>query len=135
MAYSPKYINIDDVPLHQVPDNYDKDAKMEAIEFAEASLELDVYDGKEIPAEQVVPMVRAAIKQKATCELVKGARDPTETKLGDLADEGGEKADFASSFCDRYDEIVGKINSSDVLEGSGSRTDPYVYSTSDPDIV
>jgi len=133
MAYSPKYIEIQDVPLRQVPDDYSDAAKEDAIEFAESSVELDVFNGKRIPSQNVNQMVRAAVKQKATCELVKGAQDPTSTKLGDLSDDGTTKGDYANTFCDRYREIVEKINRTDALPDSGSQTNPFVYSTSDPD--
>lgn len=134
MAYSPKYVNLEEVPVRQVPDDYDKCEKEDALEFAESSLELDVYDGETIPEEDRTSSVVAAVKQKATCELVKGAEDPTSTKLGDLADDGSNKTDYANSFCDRYDEIVDKINESGVLgEEGGQLTSPYVYSTSNPD--
>lgn len=133
MAYSPKYIEIQDVPLRQVPDDYSDAAKEDAIEFAESSVELDVFNGKRIPNQNVNQMVRAAVKQKATCELVKGAQDPTSTKLGDLSDDGTTKGDYANTFCDRYREIVEKINRTDALPDSGSKTNPFVYSTSDPD--
>lgn len=133
MAYSPKYINLDEVPVRQVPDDYDDSEKEDALEFAETSIELDVYGGQTIPNDDIIPQIVAAIKQKATCELVKGAEDPTSTKLGDLSDDGSTKTDYAESFCDRYDEIVEKINDSDVLEEGGQGTAPYVYTTSDPD--
>jgi hypothetical protein len=134
MAYSPKYVSLEEVPVRQIPDDYDKSEKEDALEFAEASIELDVYDGESIPAEDQIPQVIAAIKQKATCELVKGAEDPTSTRLGDLQDGGTNKQDYAMSFCDRYDEIVEKINDSGILgEESGQTTDPYIYTTSDPD--
>lgn len=132
--YSPKYTTIDEVPVRQVPDDYDDGEKADALEFAEASAELDLYDGEEIPSEDVIPQVITAIKQKATCELVKGAEDPTSMRLGDLEDNGTNKQDYAGSFCDSYDEIVEKINNSGILgEESGQTTDPYVYTTSDPD--
>jgi len=134
MAYSPKYVNLEDVPVRQVPDDYDKSEKEDSLEFAESSAELDLYDGETIPQEYRIPQVIAAIKQKATCELVKGAEDPTSTKLGDLDDGGTNKTDYANSFCDRYDEIVEKINDSGILgEESGQSTSPYTYTTSDPD--
>lgn len=134
MTYSPKYVELSDVPVRQVPDDYDDDEKEDALEFAETSLELDLYDGETIPEDKRIPQVVAAVKQKATCELVKGAEDPTSTKLGDLADDGSNKTDYAESFCQRYDEIVGKINDSGILgPESGQSTDPYIYTTSDPD--
>lgn len=134
MAYSPKYISLQEVPVRQVPDDYDDSEKEDAIEFAETSLELDVYSGEEIPEEDRIPQIVAAVKQKATCELVKGAEDPTSTKLGDLSDDGSTKSDYADSFCDRYDEIVEKINESGILgPESGTSTEPYIYTTSKPD--
>lgn len=134
MAYSPKYVSLQDVPVRQVPDDYDNAEKEDALEVAEGALELDVYDGEEIPQEDRIPQLVAAVKQKATCELVKGAEDPTSTKLGDLADDGTNKADYAETFCSRYDELVDKINESGILgEESGQSTDPYIYTTSNPD--
>lgn len=132
--YSPKYTTLSEVPVRQVPDDYTDGEKADALEFAEASLELDVYDGKEIPQDKQSQQLIAAVKQKATCELVKGAEDPTSTKLGDLSDDGTNKTDYANSFCDRYTEIVDSINSSGILgEESGQATEPYVYTTSNPD--
>lgn len=134
MAYSPKYVTLEEVPVRQVPDDYDKSEKEDALEFAESSLELDVFNGEEIPVDRRSDQLVAAVKQKATCELVKGAEDPTSMKLGDLSDDGSTKTDYAESFCDRYDEIVGKINESGILgEESGTSTDPYVYTTDNPD--
>jgi len=134
MDYSPKYVDLSEVPVRQVPDDYDDGEKADALEFAETSMELDVYDGESIPIDDQIPQVIAAIKQKATCELVKGAEDPTSTKLGDLEDGGTNKTDYANSFCDRYDEIVDKINDSGILgEESGQSTSPYIYTTSNPD--
>lgn len=136
MAYSPKYVPLDEVPVRQVPDDYDDGEKEDALEFAETSLELDINEGARISeydeSTQVRRMVITAIKQKATCELVKGAEDPTSTKLGDLGDDGGTKQDYANSFCDRYEEIVDRINRAGLIEEGGASTDPYVYSTSDP---
>lgn len=135
MAYSPKYVPIDEVPVRQVPDDYDDEEKEDALQFAESSLELDVNDGNQITDTQMTDDVEfaitAAIKQKATCELVKGTEDPNDSRLGDLADDGSNKTDYADSFCDRYDEIVEKINQADLLDAD-TVVDPYVYSTSDP---
>lgn len=137
MAYSPRYVPLDEVPVRQVPDDYDDGEKQDALEFAETSLELDINDGEEISGNQLTPrakrMIRSAVKQKATCELVKGAEDPTSTRLGDLADDGTTKSDYANTFCDRYDELIDKINDSGAVEDGAGATDPYVYNTSDPD--
>lgn len=125
MTYSPRYVNRQDVPV-QIPDDYTDRQKNAALEFAESSIELDLNDGDTLPSEKVKPLVRAAIKQKATCELAKAADDPNSTRLGDISDSGTNKTDFAQSFCDRYDEMVAKILQSGVF---GESTDPYTYTT------
>jgi hypothetical protein len=134
MAYSPDYIQVDDVPV-QIPDDYDDYEKLDAIEYAESSLELDLNDGEAVPSEEVTSMMRAALKQKATCELAKGAEHPDDAALTDLSTTGANKMEYAASaFCDRYEELVGKIIDSGQLEdlNPGESTEPYVYSTSDP---
>jgi len=134
MAYTPKYISLDDVPVRQVPDDYDDREKKDAIETAETSIELDVYDGETVPQADRTQHVLNAIKQKATCELVKGSEDPTSTRLGDLTDDGTTKSDYANTFCQTYDQMVEKINESGLLgEESGDVTSPYIYTTSNPD--
>lgn len=125
MAYTPRYIDREEVPV-QIPDEYSDREKNDAIEFAEASIELDLNDGESIDAENVTPLVQSAIKQKATCELAKAADDPNSVKLGDLSDDGTNKVDYAQSFCDRYDEMVGKLLESGIF---GESTSPYVYNT------
>lgn len=135
MAYSPNYVQVDDVPV-QIPDDYEDFEKLDAIEFAETSLELDLNEGDVIPSDKVTSVMRAAIKQKATCELAKGAEHPDDTALTDLSTTGADKAEYAAdAFCNRYDELISKILDSDQLEKlglAGESTDPYVYSTSDP---
>lgn len=135
MAYSPQYIQVDDVPV-QIPDDYEDYEKLDAIEFAETSLELDLNDGKQIPSDKATSVMRAAVKQKATCELAKGAEHPDDTALTDLSTTGANKAEYAAeAFCNRYDELIDKILDSGVLEEiglEGESTDPYVYTTSDP---
>lgn len=135
MAYSPKYVQVDDVPV-QIPDDYDDHEKLDAIEVAESSLELDLNEGIKIPSDKVRPVMRTAIKQKATCELAKGAEHPDDAALTDLSTTGSDKAEYAAeAFCQRYDELINKILDSDLLVDlglEGESTDPYVYSTDDP---
>lgn len=128
MAYSPRYVDRGEVPV-QIPDDYTDREKNAALEFAESSIDLDINDGDTLDAELVTPLVKSAVKQKATCELAKGAQDPDSVTLGDLSDQGTTKTDYAQSFCDRYDEIVAKLLSTDKY---GESTDPYVYTTSKP---
>ena len=130
MTYSPKYIGYEEIPV-QIPDEYSKKEKGMALELAESSLELDLNDGSEISQSNFTSMMSAAIKQKATCELAKGADDPNDVTLGDLSDDGTTKQDYSEIFCDRYDEIIGKLINAGVLEG-GETNAPYTYTTSDP---
>jgi hypothetical protein len=131
MTYSPQYIGYDEIPV-QVPDEYSKKEKGMALELAESSIELDLNDGTVISSDSFTSMMAAAVKQKATCELVKGADDPNDVTLGDLSDEGTNKQDYSEVFCDRYDEIIAKLQQAGVLEGGANQQDPYVYTTSDP---
>lgn len=134
MTYSPKYVQVGDVPV-QIPDDYNESDKLEAIEFAENSIELDLSDGETIPEVAQGSAVRAAVKQKATCELAKGAEHPDDTALTDLSSTGSNKADYAAeAFCQRYDELIDKIRDSGLMEkiGEGDSTEPFIYSTSDP---
>lgn len=136
MAYSPKYITFEDIPV-QIPDDYSDEEKSAAIEFAEASAELDMNDGQEFlqsTLDDAGVMINSAIKQKATCELAKGAEHPDDVALTDLSDTGADKAEYAAeAFCDRYDELTDKIEQSGVLgEDAAGTTSPYTYTTGDP---
>lgn len=129
MAYSPRYINLEDIPV-QVPDEYSDKEKLDALHTAESSLEIDVNDGEQIPEDDIVSIIRAAIRQKATCELIKGASHPNDVKLGDLQDPTGRQ-DLAMTFCERYEEMVAKINESGLIDSTQSKK-PYTYTTRKP---
>lgn len=136
MTYSPQYVTFDEIPV-QIPDDYADREKAAALEFAESNIELDLNDGEPISQntlDTASVMIKSAIKQKATCELAKGAEHPDDTALTDLSDTGSDKAEYAAdAFCDRYDELVDKIERSGILgeDDPGSQS-PYVYSTNDP---
>jgi hypothetical protein len=136
MAYSPKYVDLADVPV-QIPDDYSDKEKRDALEFAEASIELDLNEGKDVPGEALDNLgtyIRSAIKQKTTCELAKGAEAPDDTSLSDLSSTGADKADYAAeAFCDRYDELVDKLRDAGVFgEDSAGDTSPVTITTNDP---
>jgi len=132
MAYDPKYVTVSDVPV-QIPDDYSNEEKEDALEHAEASLELDLNNGEAINPSNITTMMRAAIKQLATCQLAKGAEHPDDISLGDLSDTGDTKVSYAESFCDEYEKIVGKLLQQGVLKTEDAdSTQPYTYSTSDP---
>ncbi len=135
MVYSPEFVTFQDIPV-QIPDDYSNTEKAAALEFAESSLRLDINDGEEISEdvrETAGVMLKSAVRQKATCELAKGAEHPDDTSLTDLSDTGSNKETYASdAFCDRYEEIVEKIQYSDLLEDTEGDTSPFVYTTDDP---
>ena len=117
--YDPKYISPSDIPV-QIPDDYQRDEKLDAIEFAEAMLELDVNSGETLGDADLTPYHVAALKQKATCELAKGAEDNDDVALADLEDSGDTKVDYSiQAFCKRYDEIVSGIKSALESESTG----------------
>lgn len=125
MAYTPKYLDsLDDVPV-QIPDDFDQSDKEDAVQLAESLIEVDLEEGRELST--VTSLHKAAIKQRATCELVKGASSPDGTSIGDIQDDGTTKSDYAkSSFCDHYSELVDKMRSFMEEDTAG----PYVYNTS-----
>jgi hypothetical protein len=135
MTYSPEFVTFEDVPI-QIPDDYSNEEKAAALEFAESSLKLDINDGEEIPQDvldEIDTLLVTAVRQKATCELAKGAEAPSDVALTDLSDTGADKADYATeAFCDRYDEIVEKIQYSGLLEGEDGDEGPLVVTTEDP---
>jgi len=125
-VYSPKYITLDDIPV-QVPDEYSDEEKLDAIEKGESCLEVDINTGESIPDEKFVSVMKTAVKQRATCELIKGASHPNDVKLGDIQEDTG-KEDLAETFCASYEELVAKINEAGLIQ-SGQSTDPYTYTT------
>lgn len=127
MTYSPRYISVDQVPV-QIPDDYDQSEKIDAIELAESLLELELNDGRKI--DTVTTVHEAAIKQRATCELAKGAEDPDDVAISDIRDDGSNKSDYAHvAFCDHYSELKSKIQA--FMDSSESG--PYVYNTAKSD--
>jgi len=134
MTYSPQYIALDDVPV-QVPDDFTQDEKRDAIEMAEVNIELDLNDGAELSSEALAVaghIIETAVKQRATCELVKGTEDNDDVALTDLDDGGSTKSEYAQdSFCDKYDELIDKSEDSGVRadEAEGADDSPYVYNT------
>jgi len=124
MAYTPKYITEENVPV-QIPDDYSQTEKLDAIQLAESLIELELNDGETF--QTVSSVHEAAIKQRATAELAKGAEDPNDVTIADIRDDGSNKTEYAhQAFKRHYDELVSKIRAFK----ESSNTGPYVYSTS-----
>lgn len=123
---SPKYLDsYDDVPV-QIPDDFGQQEKEDAVELAESLIEVELEDGGALSA--VTSVHKAAIKQRATCELVKGASHPDDATIGDIQDDGTSKSDYAQdAFCRHYHELVDKISA--FMDDDGGNT-PFVYNTS-----
>jgi len=134
MAYTPRYTNFTEVPV-QIPDDYSDEQKRQALEVAEGTAELDLNQGEQFDNSIPSPIMRkieTAIKQKATAELAEGAESPNDVRLGDLSDDGKDKADFAELFDTEYEKIVTKIRNSGVLKSDSDKS-PYVFTTRSED--
>lgn len=124
MAYSPKYVELDDIPV-QIPDEYEPEQKRDALRTAETMLELDLNGGDRIQDANVTEAHKAAVEQRGTYELAKSADDPDSTNLGDLQDAGTTKTDYAiEAFRNEYDRIVARIQRA--LDSDEGR---HVYNT------
>ena len=130
MTYSPQYVSIQSIPI-QVPDDYTDEDKIDALEYAESTLEVELNEGEEITQDQVITMMEAAVKQLATCQLVKSATHPDDVTLGDIEDAGDTKVSYADSFCDAYDDTVDRIIRSGILEDKdeGQSNAPFTFTT------
>jgi hypothetical protein len=136
MAYNPRYLSLNDVPV-QIPDDYSDEQKYEALEVAEGSAELDLNEGEEFDSSiprPIMEKIKTAIKQKATAELAEGAESPNDVTLGDISDDGTSKKDYADIFHSNYEEMIVKIRNSGVLESDSDKS-AYVYTTSNHDRV
>lgn len=127
--HEPEYIELNDIPV-QIPDDYSNQEKTSALEVAEAEIELDLNDGKDlhdVPS-HLEQKIRTAIKQLATAELIRSAEDPNDVTLGDLGDSGANKRDFAEKYEEKYDSLVSKIRNSNALESEDDDS-AYVFTT------
>jgi hypothetical protein len=127
MAYNPRYLSLNDVPV-QIPDDYSDEQKYEALEVAEGSAELDLNEGEEFDSSiprPIMEKIKTAIKQKATAELAEGAESPNDVTLGDISDDGSTKEEYADIFNSQYEELISKIRNSGVLESDSDKS-PYV---------
>lgn len=115
MAYSPKYGSLSDVPLSG-PDEYTAADKERALKSAEAMLEGDVNEGT--PIADVEDIHAFAADALATHIISGGAKSPQSTKLGDLADSGSIRADYANTYRDLYDRAVATILNAQGDEGA-----------------
>jgi hypothetical protein len=126
MTYSPQYVDPADIPV-QIPDDYSQSQKLDALEYAESSIELDVNDGESIDEAKQITGVEAAVKQLATAELIRGAESPDDVTLGDLDDSGSSASNLAEDYEDGYQEQVDRIIASGVFddEKGGESNSPY----------
>lgn len=130
-TYEPIYADLTDVPIDG-PDTYSETEKRKALFGAEARLEGDINDGKEIPHEKRTKLHRIAVANLATYYLSRGAEDPASVRLGDLADSGQRITDYSNEYLNEYDRLVKSIEDSDV--GAGA-IDHYTYTTGNNDYL
>lgn len=108
-AYSPKYIDVERVPIAG-PGSHSDAEKLDAIEYAEATLEADVNDGNRIPDVDLESVHSLAVNAYASYILGTGPIEPSSIKAGDFADDGDGRSAFANQMLSMYDRAVASIN-------------------------
>lgn len=124
-APTPKYLDdIDDVPASG-PDPYSRRAKGRAIRYAEGQFESDVNNGNEFTADEIEPIHQEAIALLATHRLAIDPKAPDAATMGDLADEGAGRMDYAEKLYELYERAVDAISTAegDAGEGGGGTVD------------
>jgi len=121
MAYSPQYVELSDIPMAGVDDDYEVQAKGDALEYAESRLEADINEGREFANDEVESSHRSAVKALATHILTHEAEDSASTKLGDLASTGESILSYSSHWLDLYKELRDSIAEAEADEGKDSR--------------
>jgi len=135
MTYNPQYVDIEEVPISSVPDDFTQSQKEEALEYAETKLQMDINEGNRITANKLVQPMKVAIKYLSTYQLVLGAEDVDSMAISDLEDDGSTKTDYANEYLRMYRELVDDINNSDKIklkDDPNSRRE-YIYTTEEPD--
>jgi hypothetical protein len=128
MAYSPKYVELSDVPMAGVDDDYEDPAKKDALEYAESKLETDINEGGSLEENEVQSSHRSAVKALATHILTHEAEDAASTKLGDLTSSGESILSYSSHWLSLYEDLRDSITQADDDEGSDSR-DRSIHTT------
>jgi hypothetical protein len=125
MAYTSesdlKYIDgLDSIPTSG-PDPFGDVEKLEAAARAEAKLEADVNDGKEIGVGARTTLHGSAAAAWASFLLTYGGESPQSALGGDLVDgSSADVAEFASTHKEVYQSYVASIEDSDADESSDS---------------
>jgi len=127
--YSPKYVDLSDVPMAGVDDDYEADTKQDALEHAESRLEAVINEGRPISDSELQPAHRTAVKALATHVLTLEAEDVTSTKLGDLTSGGEQVVGFSTEWLNMYEQMRDSIQAAESDEGTDSRTGS-VFTTS-----
>lgn len=127
-SYSPKYIDVDRVPIAG-PGAHSDGEKLDAIEYAEATLEADVNDGNRISDADVESVHSLAVNAYASYILGTGPIEPSSIKAGDFADDGDGRSDFANQMLSMYDRAVASINNATQDFGRNDHTIVSVQST------
>lgn len=119
--YDPEYVDVSDVPL-EIPDEYDKSDKKEALYQAEARFEMERNAGVELEdPERITPLHKSAVANLATYHLARSATNNSDVTLGDL-DDGGEQTErHAEQFLETYHEHV------DLISEAGTDGNPGIY--------
>jgi hypothetical protein len=128
MSYSPQYVDLSDVPMAGVDDDYGAEAKQDALEYAESKLETDINEGGSLEDDELQSSHRSAVKALATHILTHEAEDAASTKLGDLTSSGESILSYSSHWLDLYEDLRDSIAQADEDEGTDSR-DRSIHTT------
>lgn len=129
-AQTPKYLeSVEEVPASG-PDPYSKKDKGRAIRYAESQLESDVNDGNEFDPAEIEAIHESAIIHLASYRLAMDPKAPDAVTMGDMADEGPGRMDYADRLLALYDRAVDSISgaSGDAGEGGGTIGEDGEYS-------
>jgi len=128
MAYSPSYVELSDVPMAGVDDDYANDDKKDALEYAESRLETDLNEGEGFTDSEIQSSHKSAVKALATHILTHEAEDAASTKLGDLSSSGDSVLSYSSHWLDLYKELRDSIAEADKDEETDGR-DRSIHTT------
>jgi hypothetical protein len=113
------------------PESHTQAEKLEAIEYAEASLEADVNEGNRISDTDVESVHSLAVNAYATYILGTGPIVPSSIKAGDFADDGDGRTSFSEEMLSMYERAVMSINAADDDTGRNAHAIVSLQSTSD----
>lgn len=123
-SYQPRYLPESEIPV-EGPDSYDVEDKRRALFQAESRLDTDLNGGEQIPDGELHPMHRYAVLNLATYHLVRSAKAPEDTTLGDISDSGDQRDEYAEQFREAYQSAIESLSQTDVRDDDAGDSGRY----------